>query len=79
MKTEPASKTSFLRNQTMDKFEKRETVAVNFIHGLFSLLFTYGNLVMQSVVWLLMFRFELPGLEQSGSVLHTQISNDLTY
>jgi len=34
---------------------------------------------MQAAVWLPMFRFELPGLPQSGSMLHTQISNDLTY
>jgi len=40
-----------LKNETMDKVPKKKTVSVTFSHAVFSLLSTYGDLVMQDMVW----------------------------
>jgi len=43
-------------------------VSVNFSHALFSLVFTYDNLVMQTLAWL-----TWSSLQETSSALHMQI------
>jgi len=52
-----------LKNEKMDKVQKKKTVSFTFSHAVFSLLSTYGDLVMQ----------DLRGSTWSGLVLHMQI------
>ena len=46
-----------LKNEKMDKVQRKKTVSITFSHAVFSLLSTYDDLVMQALIWLHMVQF----------------------
>jgi hypothetical protein len=47
----------FQKSDDGPKVPKKKSVSVNFSHPLFSLLFTYDDLVMHALFWLSMVQF----------------------